>query len=144
MQPDWDFAKTYGQDADDAVWEYFNTRPGLVIDMCWLPGAQRALEDLRRDFEVVAVTSPAISSPYWAWERTQWLLAAGFTREQIVLTHGKHLIDADFLVDDRPKNLANFYGCRLLFHQPWNRLSQIGTRVRGWKAAVQFIQGRKV
>jgi 5'(3')-deoxyribonucleotidase len=81
-------------------------------DFCTLlplyPGAREFLAKLRKDYRVIACTSPADRSPYWASERYHVLREIGFAKRDIILCSDKAQIRGDVLIDDNPENVSAF------------------------------------
>ena len=88
-------------------------------------GAGDALQELRQHFTVVACTTPFWRSPYWHYERTQWLMRRGFQSNQIIFTADKGLVRGAALIDDKVDNVldwerSNRPGLPILWKQPWS------------------------
>ena len=91
---------------------------GLVVH----DGAVEFVERLRKNFEVVVVTSPYVEIRGWEQDRRAWLKRHfGFEKRDVVFASRKSLVSGDFLVDDYPKNFEEFRGEKILIDRPWNR-----------------------
>ncbi len=83
-------------------------RKGFCSNLEPLPGAVSAVKKLQSLGFVTFVTSPWDSSPYWMWERIQWLLDfMEADMKDIIHTHQKWLVKGDIIIDDRPSNVVN-------------------------------------
>lgn len=111
------FGSTQGmwEAIEEAGYDFHKNMPVIA-------GAIDAVHELRKDHDVICVTSPPATVSHWLRLRTSWLRDHFmFKRDEIIFTPGKHYIRADVLVDDLPKNLAQWPGMRVLVSQPWNR-----------------------
>lgn len=101
-------------------------RQGFCLGLESLPGADEALIELRKRVELIAVTSPWWSSPYWHHERTRWLMARGFRPEQICFTARKELVRGAALIDDKTSHVLDWAhknpsSLPILWKQPWSQ-----------------------
>ena len=104
-----------------------------------LGDAVRGVAKLREVADVYVVTSPWNSCPTWTFEREQWLKRYVCIPHSRVL-HGsaKHLVRADFLVDDKTDTLrawgeAHPEGTAVLWDSPWNtRDGWVGAHTSDW------------
>ena len=114
------------REEDAAVWEWIARAPGLVERLEPIAWNLAAVDTLRRaGHQVIAVTSPQWTSPYWMPERARWLLARGFSKNEIVFASDKSLISGDMLIDDAIHNVqawqdVHVYGRAVLVSAPWN------------------------
>ena len=119
--------------AEVAKKHWVSTLP--VID-----GAVSMVDDLRRLGEVVIVTSPYKGAPYWMQERNDWLEKHfGFMQKDIIHATHKHLIRADFLIDDAAHNIEKFPGIGLLVDQPWNRECTSGIMCKSYEEVLDTV-----
>ncbi len=86
-------------------------RPGFYADLNLIPGAQDFLSQWKMlGHNVLFCSSPP--TPWGAGEKYQWILdhfgELGFTRKDVILANKKHLIHGDVLIDDYPKNAAEY------------------------------------
>ena len=73
-------------------------------------------------------------------EKLHWLIKHGFVKstnkyffnDWMVVTD-KSLINADILIDDRPKNIKDFKGLGILFDEPYNQGVLCDARLKSWK-----------
>lgn len=98
--------------------------PSYVLDMPVHPGAAELLEALRRRHVVKIITvRPRSAIPH----TEQWLRKNGLVYDELVFAEEalKSRHGADVLIDDYPKNLAEFLdnsaGVGVLVDQPWNQ-----------------------
>jgi len=99
------------------------------------------LEKLRRSgHDVTCVTS---SNSKFCYEKERWLRThMRFKSEDIIYCKKKHMIVADYLIDDYIGNLQNFNGKKVLYSQPHNHMIkdfEVDIRVRNWKEIEQYF-----
>lgn len=123
------------------TWEVFDTVPrqhreathaiwhskGWCRSIKPYPAALAAIPRLRQVADVRFVTSPMSRSPYWMWERDQWL-RKHFNAEHhdIVFTRAKYLVEGDVFVDDNLDHVlawsdAHPKGKAVLWEASYNR-----------------------
>jgi 5'(3')-deoxyribonucleotidase len=92
-----------------AIFEVDFFGEGRCASLELLPGAVEAVEAMRQQAEVVAVTRPPRNGQHWMHERNQWLIEKlGFDYDTIIQTKAKHMIGADMLIDDSPENVVRW------------------------------------
>lgn len=121
---------------------------GFVEGLDVIPGSVEAVNKIRENAEVFVVTSP-MSVPNWAYERSIWLEKKfDFKKSHIVQTEAKHVIEGDYLVDDKVENVVSWAqshpnGLGIIFDAPYNR-SYIPvctniSRAFGWADVVTLV-----
>lgn len=114
--------------------------PGFFGTMPLMPDAVEVVRELHRHYEIFIV-SAAIEFPFSLKEKVDWL-AEHFpfiNWRYIVLCGHKHMIEADFLIDDHEKNLVHFSGTPLLFDAPHNTAITGYERLLSWPHARQRL-----
>lgn len=86
------------RDAEFALEALFS--PGFCSNLRPLSGALAGVRELAKAADVRIVTALPVSES-WASERMEWLRHRGFSKDQIVFTGSKYLVEADAIVDDR-------------------------------------------
>lgn len=123
--PTWDMFETIGRDIQPEVEAHW-AQPGWCNTIPVCAGAPEGIEALRGVAEVYFVTAQMTHSPYWMWERVQWLKRHfGADDRHVVFTLSKHLVVGDVLVDDKPANVigwaaAHPQGLPVLWNHPAN------------------------
>lgn len=109
----------------DLAEEYFNPR-----DITLHPGSVEAVAELKKQAEVVFVTSHWKGMESWVPARDE--LLAQFDCD-VIYTHSKHRVKGDILVDDKLATLKNKGDWEpVCFHRPWNQFGRWpGLRVVG-------------
>ena len=119
----------------------YTHRPDLHVnfrDLDLIPGAQDALIELNKDFDIFIATTPPWSRPDvwthkrgWLEEHFPWL------KRKLIFTHRKDLLIGDILIDDtRWRGQPDFKGEWYWFNQDWD--------TRNWKACLEWIYKNKI
>lgn len=98
-----------------------------------MPGAQRVLKALHEDYEIFIATA-AMEVPTSFNAKYTWL-AEHFpfiTPSNIVFCGDKSILNADYLIDDNPRQLRRFRGQGILFHSHHNVNVTGFPRVANW------------
>lgn len=135
----WSIADSLG--ISDAWFDEILSTPGFVKGLRPFPCVYSTMRDMKRKHSVRVVTSPFDASPFWMYERVQWLRDHSIAdKHQTIFASEKTLIRGDFLIDDHPHTVANWsrawpQGIGLLWDAPYNQgveLPSNGRRVRTW------------
>lgn len=123
--------------------------PSFVRGFGVIPGSLEGVKELRQIADVYAVTTP-MTVPTWAFERALWLdEKMGFTKDFVVQTEAKHVIEGDILIDDKPQNVEEWAkhhpeGLGIIFNATYNRdfvtMQKNIVRALGWKHAVELCR----
>lgn len=129
---------------DRHIFEEIWRIPGFFTDLPFMDDAAATILRLLKmmGHELVIVTAP----PTWkACEgKYQWvhtnLLIPGIidSMEQLVLTRGKHYIEGECMIDDKPENLVG-RKYPVLFTRPWNKQATAIPRVYSWDGVRRHI-----
>ncbi|MDE1176820.1 MAG: 5'-3'-deoxyribonucleotidase [Edaphobacter sp.] len=98
-----------------------------------MPDAQRVIRKLQQNYEVFIATA-AMEVPASFAQKFRWL-ARHFPSIQpshIVYCGDKGILNADFLIDDNPRQLRRFQGEGILYTSPHNIHVQGYRRVNHW------------
>lgn len=106
---EFDFTKALGLSADEsrAVKAIISTRRGFCAALQPYPGARQGVRRLRELGDVICVTTPWDSNPWWRDERTSWL-ALHFGIDVVHHAEDKYGYEADVFVDDRSKHVRSW------------------------------------
>ena len=134
-----------GKTQADHVWHIFSMR-NTAATMKPYPGAVEGAKKLMKVADVYFVTSPVKTSPRWCYDRTSWL-SKHFGEAQarrVAYTSEKHIVQGDFLVDDRADNLEGWAKesptrTPILWGQPWNKKSKL-KRLSDWGTLLQVVK----
>jgi 5'(3')-deoxyribonucleotidase len=127
----------------EALGNYLN-EPEFFGALSVMPESQRVLERLSRDHEVfiasAAMEVPASFSAKFRWMEEHF----PFIRpSHMVFCGNKSILDADYLIDDNPRQLRLFRGQGLLFSAPHNKYATEWTRLDDWLAVERFFYKQK-
>jgi 5'(3')-deoxyribonucleotidase len=137
----WDVFEALGVKYLENDFRSYISSGGKCSDIAPYVESISAVHDLKKDFEIVVVTSP-LHVTSWVVERTDWLKRHfGFKKEDIIFATRKECVTGDFLIDDHVENCSSWKeqhhkGVSLLWDAPYNRskiTKSLGvTRVHGW------------
>lgn len=92
-----------------------------------IPGALEGVDNIRSEgHELIWATSPWVPCRGWESVRREWLKRYfDVEPDEIVFTFQKHILTADFFIDDRPDSVvawqrAHSHGIAFLFDAPYN------------------------
>lgn len=103
-------------------------------ELAVLPDCQEVVRELADRYEVF-IASAAMDVPCSFDAKYRWLQRhfPFIPPSHIVFCGDKTIVDADYLIDDRPRHFAKFKGQGLLFSAPHNAGETGYTRVASWK-----------
>jgi 5'-nucleotidase len=106
----------------------------FFADLAVLPDCQEVVRELADRYDVF-IASAAMDVPCSFDAKYRWLQRhfPFIPPSQIVFCGDKTIVDADYLIDDRPRHFTNFKGQALLFSAPHNAGETRYTRVASWK-----------
>lgn len=109
----WNFTESIPGERLPRMVEYMH-EPGFFRYMEPVEGGCETLAQLHREgYAIVIATAPPHGSRTAAYDKVQWVkehLPFLDPQEQMVLTHAKHLIKADIMLDDNPALLEPYPG----------------------------------
>jgi len=125
----------------DAVRRFVFT-PGFFRTLPVMPGAVDALKQLDDKYEVFIV-SAAMEFPQSLSEKLEWINQhlPFIPWSRIVFCGDKSLIQADYMIDDHPKNLDKFNGETIMFHAAHNANVAHHQRVKSWDEIIDLLCG---
>ena len=124
-----------------ALFEIVHTK-GFFLGLPVMTDSQRVVKDLAERYEVY-ICSAATEFPNSLTEKVHWL-AEHFPFigwQHIILCGNKHIIEADWMIDDHLKNLKHFGGKKILFTQPHNALVEGYERADSWGDVERILLG---
>ena len=110
-------------------------------DLAVLPDAQAVVRELAERHEIF-IASAAMDVPRSFDAKYRWLRRhfPFIAPTHIVFCGDKSIVDADYLIDDQPRNLAGFRGQPLLFSAPHNATEARYPRVSSWKEVREWFE----
>ncbi len=112
----------------------------FFADLVVFPDCQKVIRDLTADHDVYIVTA-AMDVPTSFDAKFRWLQRhfPFIPPDNIVFCGNKGIIDADYLIDDRPRHFARFKGHGLLYSAPHNIDESGFSRVSSWQEVRAFF-----
>lgn len=128
--------------------------PGWARNLAVYPGAQEGIRMLSELGDVYVVTSPIIGHTF-LYDRIQWLWDHfQIPYKRIIFAYAKHLVEGDFLIDDKPSNVTDWIDAGtinrrgILWAHPYNEKDDISKyrdtksviRTRSWSDVAEIIR----
>jgi 5'-nucleotidase len=119
----------------------FAFTPGFFRTLPVMPGAVEAITELMKDYEIYIV-SAAMEFPQSLPEKHEWLQQhfPFISWRNIVFCGDKSLINADYMIDDHPKNLDSFKGTTIMFHAAHNANITHHQRANTWTEVLALLK----
>ncbi|MDH8806066.1 5'(3')-deoxyribonucleotidase [Staphylococcus warneri] len=108
--------------------------PGFFRHLKVMPNAQEVVEKLNEHYDVYIATA-AMDVPTSFHDKYEWLLEhfPFLDPQHFVFCGRKYIINADYLIDDNPRQLAIFEGESIMYTAVHNMNHHEYKRVNGWK-----------
>lgn len=108
--------------------------PGFFRHLKVMPNAQEVVEKLNEHYDVDIATA-AMDVPTSFHDKYEWLLEhfPFLDPQHFVFCGRKNIINADYLIDDNPRQLAIFEGESIMYTAVHNMNHHDYKRVNGWK-----------
>lgn len=107
--------------------------PTLFLNLPVMEGSQETLKELSNIYDIYIVTAPFNLNnvvPKYEWLNKHFPF---LDEDKFVFTRDKSVIGAEYLIDDKPKNLETFQGNKILFTAPHNLNEDRFYRVNNWE-----------
>lgn len=113
----------------------------FFADLAVMAGCQEAVRELAARHDVYIVTA-AMDVPCSFDAKYRWLQRhfPFIPPANIVFCGDKHIVDADYLIDDRARHFERFKGRGLLFSAPHNAAETRYPRVHSWDEVREFFR----
>jgi len=117
----------------------------FFADLEVMPGAREVLQRLNAEHEIF-ITTAAMEVPNSFAAKYKWLQRHFdfISPLNYVFCGAKHIISADYLIDDNPKHFKKFSGEGILFDAPRNQHVIGYRRVKNWHEVEQIFSPGKV
>ena len=107
-----DFQSGIDKLSDETKQEYegrLDEVPGIFSLMDPMPGAIEAVHELSKHYDVYILSTAPWKNPSAWGDKINWITKhfGDKFKKRVILTHCKHLVNGDYLVDDRAKNGAS-------------------------------------
>ena len=120
-----------------------------ILNLDIISGAKEFLSTLKSNgHRILFVTAPSFKYPGWVDQRREWLIENFKCEDKdMCFVHDKNLINADILVDDRPKYLNAWSDgtgkpC-IRMRQPWNS-DAAGILANNFDEALEIVKQLKI
>lgn len=115
--------------------------PGFFRTLPVMPGAIEAITELMKSYEVYIV-SAAMEFPLSLYEKYEWLSEhfPFISWTNIIFCGDKSLINADYMIDDHPKNLDKFQGVTIMFNAAHNVNITHHQRAKTWADVLALLK----
>lgn len=149
-------------DMDDTLVDFSGFAAGLSRDDVWfhqpdghpeifaksvpVPGAVEAIRELQADFELHVVTAAPWLNEHAPSQKLAWIKHYFGKSEdspfykRVTISHQKHLVQADYLIDDRPPKFGEFTGTWIHFK---NICELDHPHFTEWTEVVAYLQSQK-
>lgn len=128
----------------EVVENYFKTDEAFR-NLEVIEGCIESIKELHTMGHTIFLCTAPVRAPNCFYNKSEWFFNnLPFLKNQLVITHDKTIIKADYLIDDK----AEITGINsspewkhILFNQPWNQYKQEGYHVRidGWRNVVDYF-----
>lgn len=127
----WNFHHIVKPECGEKIYTYLDDQE-LFRTLPVMDNSQEVLYGLSKQFDIFVVTAPW--NPYnMATKHIYLKKHFEFIDERnFVFTRNKGIINADYLIDDKPSNFDTFRGIALLYDAPHNQSEIRYTRVMNW------------
>ncbi|HEY0701143.1 MAG TPA: SemiSWEET family transporter [Candidatus Acidoferrales bacterium] len=124
-----------------AVFQDMHHDRTFFADLELMEGGQEALRELSADFEIF-IASAAMDVPSSFDAKYQWLKQyfPFIPSSHYVFCGDKSILNADFLVDDRPRHFEHFIGAGILFTAPHNVGRPAALRADNWGDVTRILR----
>ncbi len=118
--------------------------PGFFRHLKVMPNAQEVVEKLNQHYDVYIATA-AMDVPTSFHDKYEWLLEhfPFLDPQHFVFCGRKNIINADYLIDDNPRQLAIFEGESIMYTAVHNVNNDDYRRVNGWKEVEDLFLNEK-
>jgi 5'(3')-deoxyribonucleotidase/uncharacterized protein with PQ loop repeat len=124
-----------------AVFQDMHHDRTFFADLELMEGGQEALRELSADFEIF-IASAAMDVPSSFDAKYQWLKQyfPFIPASHYVFCGDKSILNADFLIDDRPRHFEHFVGAGILFTAPHNVNRSAKLRADNWRDVTRILR----
>jgi 5'(3')-deoxyribonucleotidase/uncharacterized protein with PQ loop repeat len=124
-----------------AVFEEMHHDRTFFADLELMEGGQEALRALSADFEIF-IASAAMDVPSSFDAKYEWLKQyfPFIPPSHYVFCGDKSILNADFLIDDRPRHFEHFVGTGILFTAPHNVNRPAKLRADNWGDVTRILR----
>lgn len=143
----WDIENYLTKCSKEQLYDILNT-PNFFRNVQRMPRVTKIVEDLQKVGCDITILS-AYPNASTLKDKEYWLKTfMGIDRKDTIFGEKKSLIKGDIMIDDKPSNLEEFDGVRILFDQPHNRWATeekegFHFRVKDWWELEELLLGKR-
>jgi len=134
----WNWHDLVKPECGKKIYDYLDD-PDLFESLPVIEDAQEVVKELSEKFDIFIVTAPWNMNnviPKYKWLKKHFSF---LDDRNFVFTRNKSIIDAEWLIDDKPSNLDDFAGSCILFDAPHNRDVTKYMRVLNWEEVREYF-----
>ncbi|MNH75622.1 putative 5'(3')-deoxyribonucleotidase [compost metagenome] len=128
----WNWSHICKPECGNKIYSYMDD-PDLFESLPVINYSQEVLQELNDIYDIYIVTAPFNMNNVAAkhsWLRRHFPF---LDPDKFVFTRDKGIVRANYLIDDKPSNLDDFLGDKLLFSAPHNQTESRFYRVNNWQ-----------
>ncbi|OZB98085.1 hypothetical protein [Paenibacillus sp. XY044] len=134
----WNWHHLCKPECGEKIYTYMD-EPDFFLNLPVMEGSQEVLKEMNLIYDIYIVTAPFNMRnvlPKYEWLKSHFpFLDSG----KFVFTRDKSIINADYLIDDKPSNLEHFSGSKILFDAPHNQNEDKYYRVKTWNEVREIL-----
>lgn len=134
----WNWCHLVKDSCGKKIYNYLDD-PELFASLPVIENSQEILLELSHTYEIFVCTSPFNINNVLPKHQHILKHFSFINPDNIVFTRNKSILHADYLVDDKPANLLNFIGKKLLFSAPHNKDENRFQRLNDWLEVRDYL-----
>lgn len=135
----WNFCHIVKPECHKKIYTYLDDQ-SLFESLPIMDGSQEILKTLSNDYELFVVTAPWNPDNMATKFRYLQKNFSFISESNYVFTRNKSIVNADYLIDDKPDNFHEFRGKAILFEAPHNHAEVDFPRVKNWQDVGRFFE----
>ncbi|MDP9675273.1 5'(3')-deoxyribonucleotidase [Paenibacillus jamilae] len=134
----WNWHHLCKEECGNKIYKYLD-EPDFFYNLPVMEGCQEILKELNYNYDIYIVTAPfnlnnVVPKYKWLVKHFPFL-----DENKFVFTRDKSIIAANYLIDDKPNNLENFKGNKILYNAPHNLDEKRFFRVNNWNEVREIL-----
>lgn len=134
----WNFCHIVKPECGKKIYEYLDDQE-LFRTLPLMEDSQEVLLELSKQYELFVVTAPWNPDNMATKFRYLQKYFSFIPESNYVFTRNKSIVNADWLIDDKPDNLLGFQGVGILFDAPHNQNETRYHRVKNWLEIKEYF-----
>ncbi|MNK43738.1 putative 5'(3')-deoxyribonucleotidase [compost metagenome] len=127
----WNWSHLCKPECGDKIYSYMDDQD-LFLSLPVMEDSQEVLKELNYIYDIYIVTAPFNINnvvPKYTWLKKHFPF---LDPDKFVFTRDKTIINAEYLIDDKPSNLEGFQGHKIMYDAPHNKDENRFYRVNNW------------